>query len=102
MPTGSITLGQVAALIPTLNIACDRCERAGKYRLDTLIVRHGAGFGIPLLLSMLSADCPKRASVSAYDLSAASTAPNFRRCFFTADSWPSGSATSPPRHATAA
>jgi hypothetical protein len=45
-----------------------RCERAGRYRLDTLIARHGPDFGIPALLNKLSADCPKRASVSAYDV----------------------------------
>jgi hypothetical protein len=38
------------------------------YSLDTLIAKHGRQFGIPDLLRLLSADCPKRQSVSAYDL----------------------------------
>jgi hypothetical protein len=67
MPAGSITLSQVAALTPTLAVACDRCTRARKYRLDTLIAQHGPGFGIPDLLALLSAGCPKR-SPGAYDL----------------------------------
>ena len=66
--TGSITLADVAARTDVLVVACTRCERAGKYRLDTLIINHGRRFGIPALLRTLSADCPKRLSVSAYDL----------------------------------
>jgi hypothetical protein len=46
-------------------VVCSRCERAGRYNLDTLIARHGEGFGIPKLLRLLSNDCPKRAFVSA-------------------------------------
>jgi hypothetical protein len=68
MADGSITLGDVAERTAVLAVACSRCERAGRYNLDTLIARHGVGFGIPALLRMLSDDCPKRKSVSAYDL----------------------------------
>ena len=68
MSEGSITLGDVAEHTTVLAVACTRCERAGKYRLETLIARHGADFGIPDLLRLLSDDCVKRASVSAYDL----------------------------------
>jgi hypothetical protein len=68
MPGGSITLEQVAGHTPTLAVACSRCDRAGQYNLDTLIARHGPNFGIPELLRLLSDDCPKRRSVSAYDL----------------------------------
>jgi hypothetical protein len=42
--------------------------RSGRYNLDTLIARHGPAFTVPTLLRELSADCPKRKSVSAYDL----------------------------------
>ena len=68
MPTGSITLAQVATCTSSLGIACSRCDRAGRYNLGTLIARHGPNFGIPLLLEVLSTDCPKRESLSAYDL----------------------------------
>jgi hypothetical protein len=41
--------------------------RAGRrYNLDTLIARHGAAFGIPELLRLLSDDCPKRKRCSSY------------------------------------
>jgi hypothetical protein len=66
--SGSITLADVADRTAVLALACNRCGRAGRYPLETLIARHGAGYGIPALLGLLSADCPKRASVSAYDL----------------------------------
>jgi hypothetical protein len=33
---GSITLGDVAEHTPVLAVACSRCERAGRYNLDTL------------------------------------------------------------------
>ena len=67
MMSGSITLGAVAERTAVLNVACYRCERAGRYRLDTLIAQHGLDFGIPQVLRLLSADCPS-APVSAYDL----------------------------------
>jgi hypothetical protein len=65
---GSITLGEAAEHTAALTVACTRCDRAGKYRLETLIARHGVDFGIPDLVPLLSKDCVKRASVSAYDL----------------------------------
>ena len=66
--TGSITLGQVAERTASLGIACTRCDRGERYNVGALIVRHGANFGIPLWLGLLSAECPKRKSLSAYDL----------------------------------
>jgi hypothetical protein len=68
MSEGSITLGEVAERTAVLAVACTRCERVGRYQVDTLIARHGAGFGIPSLLRKLSADCSKRSSLSAYDI----------------------------------
>ncbi len=65
---GALTLADVAGLTEHLAIACNRCGRAGRYRLDRLIWRHGANFAVPALLRLLSADCPKRESVSVYDL----------------------------------
>jgi hypothetical protein len=68
MASGFITLDQVATHTAVLAVTCSRCDRAGRYSLDTLIARHGPGFGIPELLRLLSDDCPKRQSLSAYDL----------------------------------
>lgn len=66
--TGSISLADVAARTDTLVVACTRCDRAGRYSVHTLIERYNRRLGVPRLLDMLSADCPKRKSLSAYDL----------------------------------
>jgi hypothetical protein len=68
MAAGAITIYQVAAKTNTLVVKCTRCERAERYPLPTLIQRYGRSLPIPLLLRSLSADCPKRASRSTYDL----------------------------------
>jgi hypothetical protein len=65
---GSITLSDVAKHTDVLAVACSRCDRAGRYRLDTLIERHGSAFGVPMLLRLLSQDCPKRKSITVYDI----------------------------------
>jgi hypothetical protein len=54
MPSGALTLAQVAAHTAGLAVACSRCDRAGRYRLDTLIARHGPDFGIPAAAVALS------------------------------------------------
>ncbi len=66
--SGSILLRDIARRTAVLVVACSRCDRAGRYSLQSLIARHGASFSIPLLLRVLSADCPKRDALSAYDL----------------------------------
>ncbi len=58
--SGSISLSEVSEHTAVLSVACTRCDRAGRYNLDTLIARHGADFGIPALLRLLSKDCPKQ------------------------------------------
>lgn len=52
MSEGSITLGDVAEHTTVLAVACRRCDQAGRYNVDTLIARHGEGFGIPNLLRL--------------------------------------------------
>jgi hypothetical protein len=46
MPSGSITLEQVAARTAALAVTCTRCDRAGRYNLGALIAGHGPRFGI--------------------------------------------------------
>jgi hypothetical protein len=50
--SGSISLGDVAERTAVLAVAGNRCERAGRYKLDTLIARYGADVGIPDLLRL--------------------------------------------------
>ncbi len=59
MPSGSLSLAQIAARLPTLEVRCSKCDRRGRYRIATLIERYGADFAGPDLRDRLSADCAK-------------------------------------------
>jgi hypothetical protein len=63
MPSGLITLGEVAARTNELAIACSKCDRTGRYRLEPLIQRYGRQFAISDLLRTLSVGCPMWESV---------------------------------------
>jgi len=45
-----------------LQVACSRCERRGRYRLDTRFARHGADAGARVIVPEITADCPQRDS----------------------------------------
>jgi hypothetical protein len=61
MPSnGSILLGEVAQHLASVDIACSFCERRGKANISRLMREHGPEMPIPMLLRMLSADCPRR------------------------------------------
>ena len=47
MPRGSIALGDVAKHTTVRAVVCSRCERAGRYNLDTLIARQGLDSAFP-------------------------------------------------------
>jgi hypothetical protein len=47
-----------------LEVACSRCNCRGRYRLDTLIARHGAQAGARVIVPELAADCPQRDSTA--------------------------------------
>ena len=49
--------------LPVVRIACERCGRAGRYRLDGLIARFGADAALPDVLLELAA-CERRADFS--------------------------------------
>ena len=65
----TVRLGDVEHLVH-LEIACRRCARHGRMRVDRLIAEHGAEIGLPDLAVKLAAGCP---NASATDVSA--------RCF---------------------
>ncbi len=54
---GALTLGQVAERTATLEVACRRCGRHGRYNVVRLVERHGAGMPMPELLRVLAGDC---------------------------------------------
>ena len=58
------TLGEIAIRTSMLQIACSRCERHGRYRLNTLIARHDANAAVRVIVPELVADCPRRDSAA--------------------------------------
>ena len=54
----AVSLGDVVDLVH-LEIACRRCDRHGRMRVDRLIAEHGAEIGLPDLAVKLAAGCPK-------------------------------------------
>jgi len=57
---GVITFGEIADTLTMLNVICDRCGRRGRYRLDKLIVKCGAGSHVQPLQDDLTRDCPHK------------------------------------------
>ena len=55
---GSITLGELQGKLTTLDIACHRCERRGRFSLSRLIEEHGADMALPDLWESRADDCP--------------------------------------------
>ena len=56
------SLSEIATRTSMLAVVCSRCERRGRYRLDTLIARHGADPGARVIVPEITADCPQRES----------------------------------------
>ena len=59
MPSGAVTLGQAAASLSLLAVACNRWERAGRLRTDSLLAEHGPALPMPTLRQIIAADCPR-------------------------------------------
>jgi hypothetical protein len=54
----AVTLGQIAAKIAKLEIACNECPRHGRLGIQNLIAAHGADMGLPELRDKLAKGCP--------------------------------------------
>jgi hypothetical protein len=50
----------------TVRVDCPKCGRAGSYSLAALIACHGSRAGLPDLLSLLTADCPRRGALGQF------------------------------------
>ena len=61
---GAIVFGDLIGKLDVLNVACDKCSRAGRYRLERLIALHGRDAKLTDWLDAIASDCPKRATVS--------------------------------------
>jgi hypothetical protein len=68
MPQGFVTLGQIAAGIPVLDVSCNRCDRRGRLRIARLMAEHGADLPIPTLRRIVAADCPRMRAGHLHDV----------------------------------
>jgi len=57
---GTYTFGEIAARTLKLEVLCSRCPRAGRYHVERLVDRFGAGSNLTPWFQELSADCPNR------------------------------------------
>jgi hypothetical protein len=67
MSDGALRLGALRGRLAMLDVACRRCERRGRLRLDRLLAEHGPEMPLPELRMILAGDCPHAGSVSIYD-----------------------------------
>jgi hypothetical protein len=63
---GVVFLGQIAARLPVIEVACNRCDRRG--RLNTGRLEHGAYMPMPVLLWTIAADCPRMEAGQLHDV----------------------------------
>jgi hypothetical protein len=58
-PPGFVTLGQIAGRLAVLDVACNRCDRRRRLRVDRLMVAYGPDLPIPELRHLAATDCPR-------------------------------------------
>ena len=68
MTAGVITLNQVAARLPAVEVACNRCDRRGKLHTARLLAQHGPAMPVPALLRLIAADCPRMQARRMHDV----------------------------------
>jgi len=68
MASGVVTLGEIADRLPALDVACNRCDRRGRLRTDSLMAKHGPSLPIPELRRIVAADCPRMQAGHIHDV----------------------------------
>ena len=68
MPTGFLTLADIAGHVTTLEVACNRCDRRGRLRIDSLVTAHGPALPLPELRRIVAADCAKMQTGHMHDV----------------------------------
>jgi hypothetical protein len=63
-----VLLGQVAAQLQTIDVACNRCDRRGRLHTAALVAEHGADMPVPALLRIIAADCPRMRAAAFHDV----------------------------------
>jgi hypothetical protein len=61
---GAITFSDLTGRLDVLAVACDKCQRRGRYRLCRLVDQRGHDGRIVDFLDEIAGDCPKRTTVS--------------------------------------
>ena len=60
MTSGTVTLRQIHGTRDMLDVRCDRCGRAGRYRVATLVETYGLDAGLPDIASAMEEGCPRK------------------------------------------
>jgi hypothetical protein len=68
MPAGVVLLSQVAARVPVLEVACNRCGRRGRLHTSRLLATHGPDLPMPELRRIIAADCPRMIAGHVHDV----------------------------------
>ena len=65
----ALRLVDLRGRLDQLEVACTRCKRRGRYRLERLIAEHGAELGLPDLGArlVLASGCPRAKAASLQD-----------------------------------
>jgi hypothetical protein len=57
--SGGIRLGQVAAWLSVMDMACNRCRRRGRLNTARLVAKYGTEMPISELLRIAAEECPR-------------------------------------------
>jgi hypothetical protein len=62
MTRQAVTSADLLGRIEMLNVVCSKCERQGRYRVQTIIREVGLDGALTDWFARISADCPRRKS----------------------------------------
>jgi hypothetical protein len=66
--TGFLTLADIAGRVATLEVACNRCDRRRRLRVDHLLAEHGPALPLPELRRIIAADCARMQAGHVHDV----------------------------------
>ena len=65
---GVVTLGEVALLLASIEVGCNRCDRRERLSTARLLAQHGAHLPIPELRRIVAADCSRMIEAKMHDV----------------------------------
>jgi len=75
---GAIIFGDLIGKLDVLRVACDKCEREGRYAVARLIEQRGRNAKVIDWLDEITAECPKKRAGNMSDQCAAAQAKKYR------------------------